>query len=49
MTDSTFLEKEEHITDIVFMLCRLYQESLSEVANLSVADEYWILSFEKLA
>ena len=40
MTDRTFLEKEEHITDLLFMLCRLYQESLSEVAELCVTDEY---------
>ena len=49
MTNRTFLEKEEHITDVIFMLRRLYQESLLEVANLCVADEYWILSFQKPA
>lgn len=49
MTDRTFLEKEEHITDLLYMLRRPYQESLLEVANLCVADEYRILSFQKPA
>ena len=40
MTDRTLLEKEEHITDLLYMLRRPYQESLLEVANLCVADEY---------